>query len=72
VVGGCWLFREFGCSLLVAMVKEETNGKKSDSGIFLIPLFPLVLFLSYLVLGGEMGEIKEEPQKQQRPVTHSL
>ena len=39
--------------LLVAMVKEETKEKKLDSGILLIPLFPLLLFLPYLMLGGE-------------------
>ena len=70
--GGSWSFREVGCSLLVAVVKEETKGKKSDSGIFLIPPSPLSLFLSYLVLGSKMcvcgGEVdkgweKEEPIK---------
>jgi hypothetical protein len=34
------------------MVKEETKGKELVSGIFLIPLSPLSLFLSYLVLRG--------------------
>jgi hypothetical protein len=53
--------------LVVAVVKEEAKGKTLDSGIFLIPLSPLLLFLSYLVLGGEprgvKGEKKEEPSK---------
>ena len=53
VVG--WLFGEVGCGLLIAMVKEETEGEKLDSGIFLIPLSPLSLFLSYLVFGSEGG-----------------
>jgi hypothetical protein len=26
--GGCWFFRDIGCGLLVAVVKEETKGKK--------------------------------------------
>lgn len=39
VKGGCLLFREAGCSLLVAVIKEETKGKKSDSGIS----FPSIL-----------------------------
>ena len=54
-MGDCWSFREFHCALLVAAVKEETKGKKLDSGIFLIPLSPLSLFLSYLVFGSEGG-----------------
>jgi hypothetical protein len=29
----CWSFREVGCGLLVAMVKEETKGTKLHSGI---------------------------------------
>lgn len=41
--------------MLVAGVKGETKRKKLDSGIFLIPLSPLSLFLSYLVLEDEMG-----------------
>ena len=52
--GGWWSFKEVGCSLLVAVLKEETKGKESDSGIFLIPPSPLSLFLSYLVLGSKM------------------
>jgi hypothetical protein len=51
------LFREVGCGLLVAMVKDkttmvkdETKGKKSDSEVFLIPLC-----LVYPVLGGKTG-----------------
>ena len=51
---------------MVAVVKEEAKGKTLDSGIFLIPLSPLLLFLSYLVLGGEArgdkGWEKKSPQ----------
>ena len=60
----CWSFREVGCSLLVAMVKEETKGKKFSSEIFLIPLSPLSFFLSYLVLEGKTGEIKGGKKKK--------
>jgi hypothetical protein len=49
--------------LLVAMVKEETKGKKFSSEIFLIPLSPLSFFLSYLVLEGKTGEIKGGKKK---------
>jgi hypothetical protein len=45
---GCWSFREVGCGLLV----EETQGKKLESGLFLITFSPLSLFLSYLVVVG--------------------
>ena len=31
-VQGCWSFRKVGCGLLVAMVKEETKGKKLGGG----------------------------------------
>ena len=41
--GGCWSFREVGCGLLEVIVKEETKGKKVDSGVFLIPK-PSILF----------------------------
>ena len=61
VVG--WLFGEVGCGLLIAMVKEETEGEKLDSGIFLIPLSPLSLFLSYLVLRDEPSGIKSRKKK---------
>jgi hypothetical protein len=54
--GGYWPFREAVCGLLVPMVKKETKGKKLDSVIVLIPLSPLSLFLSFLVLGGEVRE----------------
>jgi hypothetical protein len=64
-VGGWWLFREVGCSLLVAMVKEDTKGKKLGPGILIVP--PLSLFLSYLVFVGETRGIKrgemKNPQK---------
>lgn len=52
--------------LLVAIVKEETQGKKLDSEIFLIPLSPLSLLLSYLVLGGETEGIKGGKKKYPR------
>ena len=65
--GGGGSFWWLGRLLVVAVVKEEAKGKTLDSGIFLIPLSPLLLFLSYLVLGGEprgvKGEKKEEPSK---------
>ena len=48
VVGSCWSFGEVGCGLLVVMLKKETKGKKFDSGISLIPLSPLSLFLSVM------------------------
>ena len=41
---GCWLFRKVSYSLLVAVVKDETKGKKLDSGIFLSPLSLLSCF----------------------------
>ena len=41
-----------GCGLFVVELKEEIKGKQLDSGIFLIPLSPLSLFLFYLVTGG--------------------
>jgi hypothetical protein len=44
-----------GCDLFVAVVKEEIKRKELDSGLFLIPLSPLSLFLSYLVLGVKLG-----------------
>ena len=63
---GCWSLREVACSFLVAVVKEETKGKKLDPGIFLTPLFPLSFFLSCLVLEDETmgikGRIKKNPQ----------
>lgn len=62
MVSGCWLFRKVG-SFLVAMVKEESNEKKLDSENDFIPLSPLIIFLFYLVLVSETGEIKGEPKK---------
>jgi hypothetical protein len=77
-VGGCWSFREVGCSLLVAMLKEETKKKKLDLGISpafspslhpsLPPSYPISLslsvsFLSYLVIEYETWEIKGEIKK---------
>ena len=38
------MFRDVGCSLLVAVLKE-TKGKKLDSGIFLTSLSPFSLLL---------------------------
>ena len=38
-VGGWWSFSGVGCSLLVVVLKEETKGKKLDSGIS----FPSIL-----------------------------
>jgi hypothetical protein len=32
--GGWWLVMQVGCGLLVAIVKEEAQGKKLDSEIF--------------------------------------
>jgi hypothetical protein len=49
--------------LLVAAVKEETKEKKLGSAIFLIPLSPLTLYLSYLVLGYETRGIKVGKKK---------
>lgn len=49
---GCWSFRKVGYSLLVAMVKEETEERRFRD------LFPSILVFSYLVLGSEMGWIK--------------
>jgi hypothetical protein len=40
----CWSFREIGCVLVVAVIKEETKGKKLDPGIF---LFFSPLYLSF-------------------------
>jgi hypothetical protein len=57
MVGHSWSFREVGCGSLVAMVKEETKGKKLDLGIFLIPLYPLSLLFPYLVIGDEIGRL---------------
>ena len=51
---GCWSFREVGCGLLVAVVKEETKGKKLDSGISVYIFF----FLSYLEIGSETRKDK--------------
>lgn len=39
-MGGCWLFREVGCGLLVVVLKEETKGKKLDPGVSIL-FFPL-------------------------------
>lgn len=49
--GSCYFVR-FAVVCLVAMVKDETKGKKLDSGIFLIPLSLLSLFLYDPVLGA--------------------
>jgi hypothetical protein len=54
-ISACWSFREVGCSLLVVVLKEETKGKRLDSGIFLISFFPLSPLSSYLVVRGETG-----------------
>lgn len=43
LVGGCWLFREVGYSLLVSVVKELKTRKKIDPRIFLTPLFSSIL-----------------------------
>jgi hypothetical protein len=48
--------------LLVSLVNQETK-EKIDSGIFLIPLSPLFMFLSDLVLGGETKGIKSGKKK---------
>lgn len=45
------------------MAKGKTKGKKTDSGIFLIPLSPL--FLSYLMFEGETRQIKSEKKSLQ-------
>lgn len=42
--------------MLVAVFKEEREGKKIDSGIFLVSLSLPALFVSYLVLGVEPGK----------------
>lgn len=39
---------------LIAVIHEKTKGRGLDSGIFLIALSPLSLFLSYLMLGGKI------------------
>jgi hypothetical protein len=62
-VGGCQSFSKFGCSSLVVAAKEKTKGKKSDSGIFLIPLSSLSLILFNLALGDETGGIKGRKKK---------
>ena len=36
------MLKEDGCSLLVAMIKEEAKGKKFDSGVFLVSLLASV------------------------------
>jgi len=51
------------------MVKEETKGRKSDLGIFLIPLSPLSLFLFYLVLVGKTKGIKDGKKNPQSSKT---
>jgi hypothetical protein len=63
-----WLlvFREFGCSLLVVMLKEEMKGKKLDSDLSLplsFSLPPLSLFLSSDMIGDEAWRIKSENKK---------
>lgn len=55
-------FTEDVCSLLAAVVKEETKEKKLKNKI-LIPLSPLPLFSSYLVLGGETRGLKGGEKK---------
>lgn len=62
---GCWSFRETGYSFLVALVKKEAKGKKLDPRIFLIPLFPVSSFFSYLVLGSEPGGKNPQSSKGQ-------
>ena len=60
-VGGCWLFREVGCGLLIAMVKEKIKDSVIHSlSLSLSPLSPSLslsfsFFLSYLVLGDKTG-----------------
>jgi hypothetical protein len=46
----------FGTLIVVclALVKEETKGENLESGVSLFPL-PVSLFLSYLMLGVEIG-----------------
>ena len=50
--------REVYCEL-VAVIHEKTKGRELDSEIFLIPLSPLSLFLSYLVLEDKTREMKD-------------
>jgi hypothetical protein len=51
-VGGCWVFKGVGCSLLIIMLKEETKGNRLYLEISFSP--PLFFIISCLVLGGEM------------------
>lgn len=62
---GLLVIQGLTCSLSVAMLKEETRGKKLDSEISLF-LSPLFFFLSYLVIRGEtrgVGGINDEKNK---------
>jgi hypothetical protein len=47
-IGGCWLFREAGCHLLVTVVKEERKGKKFRNSPSLSPSLYHSLFHSPL------------------------
>ena len=49
---GVWV----GCSFLVAVLKEETKGKKLDLGVGLSLFPPLSFVLSSLVIRSEIGE----------------
>lgn len=59
-VDNCWLFRGLGCGLLAAVLKEETKGKKLDSGIFFPPNSspPSIPVALLSINGGETREIK--------------
>jgi hypothetical protein len=46
-VGGSWSFREVGCHLSIAVVKEGTKGKTLDSGIPPSFLPPSLLYICY-------------------------
>lgn len=50
-VGGWWLFRGVVCSLLVVVLREETEGKKLDPGISLSSILLYLLSSN----GGEAG-----------------
>lgn len=59
-VGGCWSFREVGCSFLVVLFKETR--RKTLNSEMSISVYPLS-FLSYLVIGSEAKEIKDGNKK---------
>ena len=42
-VSGCWSFREVGCGLLVAMVKEEIKGTKLIQEFFKSSLLSVIV-----------------------------